>query len=256
MNHTPSRLIPSMTVARLLRGAAVVGAAGVLAACQGGGAGGGEGDGAEGSAATARPGAYRPVPTVMESGENAMRARDYDKARAEFAEVVDRDPGNPDARYGLGRAYLELGKPAEAREQMEVALAAEVENQDFYAGLCKALYEDKKLDELFRLLRQRTADRGSVSDFMTLGFYSRLTGDADEAHNALLTAARLDQGKSVAPQLALADFYESINNVPEASRRLRMAYYIDSANAEVNRRLVAFGHRLAPGLGLKPLERP
>jgi tetratricopeptide (TPR) repeat protein len=198
----------------------------------------------------------RPIPTVMESGENAMRAGDYERARLEFSEVVDQDPGDPQARYWLGRALLAQQKPAEAREQMEVALAADMENEDIYAGLCQALYEDGKLDELFRLLRQRTTEHGAVHDYMTLGEYSRKTGDVDEAHNALLTAARLDQGKHIGPQVALADFYESINNEAEASRRLRMAYFIDSSNAKVNERLVKFGHRLGPGLGLKPLERP
>lgn len=203
-----------------------------------------------------RPMGSRPIPTIQESGENAMRGRDYEKARSEFAEIVEIAPGNPKARYWLGLALLELGKPADAREQMEVALAADMENQDIYAGLCRALYEDKKLDELFRLLRQRTSERGSIADYMLLGEYSRKTGDMDEAHNAYLTAARLDQGKTVAPQLALADFYQAVGNQTEASRRLRMAYFIDTDNKEVNRRLTAFGHRLAPGLGLKPLERP
>ncbi len=192
----------------------------------------------------------------MESGENAMRARDYEKARLAFSEVVERDPGSPKARYWLGKALLAQGKPAEAREQMEVALAADLESEEIYSGLCQALYEDKKLDELFRLLRQRTTEHGSIHDYLVLGEYSRKAGDVDEAHIAFLTAARLDQGKHIEPQLALADFYESINNTTESSRRLRMAYFIDTANPKVNERLVKFGHRLGPGLGLKPLERP
>lgn len=226
-------------------------AAGFMAGCQG--AGQGDGAGEEGTRARAWK---RPIPTIMESGQNAMRARDYEKARMEFAEVVELDPGHSQARYWLGQALLAQGNPAAAREQMEVALAADVENEEIYAGLCRALYEDGKLDELFRLLRQRATEHGSVADYLALGEYARKVGDADEAHTALLTAARIDEGKHVAPQVALADFYESINNPAEASRRLRMAYYIDSSNQKVNERLVKFGHTLGPGLGLKPLERP
>ena len=234
---------------RALLATSILLAAGSLTACQNTG---GSADGTE----PVRQYQNRPVVAVMESGENAMRARDYEKARIEFAEAVDRNPGYPPARYWLGNAYLELKEPAKAREQMEVALAADVDNEDYYAGLCRALYEDNKLDELFRLLRQRANEHGTVGDYLLLGQYSRMSGDADEAHNALLTAARLDQGKSIAPQLALADFYKSVGNPTEESRRLRMAYFIDSANPTVNKRLVEFGHRLAPGLGLRPLERP
>lgn len=240
--HTPSRTA-RRALSRTLALAGVV----LLAGCQS--------PGTEGMTDAERfP--NRPVVAIMESGENAMRAKDYELAKSEFADAVNRDPGYPRARYMLGNAYLALNEPAKAREQMEVALAADVDNEDYYSGLCKALYEDKKLDELFRLLRQRASEHGSVSDYMLLAYYSRRSGDADEAHNAYLTAARLDQGRSLAPQLALADFYDSIGNKPEASRRLRMAYFIDSTNPEVNRRLVAFGHRLGPGLALRPLERP
>jgi predicted Zn-dependent protease len=246
MIHTTTRL----TLGARITLTAVVAGAGLLAGCQGGGSGGGSGE--EG----ARTPANRPIPTVMESGGFAMEARDYDKAVAEFSEVVHRSPGNSQARYMLGKAYLAQGKPAEAREQMEVALAAEVENEDYYDGLCRALYEDGKLDELFRLLRQRTGEHGTVHDYLVLGDYCRRAGDVDEAQNALLTAARLDKGMHVGPQVALADFYDSVNNSAEASRRLRMAYFIDSANPKVNARLEAFGHRLGPGLGLRPLERP
>ena len=245
MKHSPLRSTPSR-----LALTAVAAAAGLLGACLGGGSGGTGADG------TTHVPANRPIPTIMESGENAMQARDYEKARLEFSEVVERDPGSSKARFWLGKALLEQGKPAEAREQMEVALAGDIENEEIYDGLCRALYEDEKLDELFRLLRQRTSEHGTIHDYLVLGEYCRKTGDVDEAQIALLTAARLDQGKTVPPQVALADFYESINNAPEASRRLRMAYFIDSANPKVNARLVAFGHRLGPGLGLRPLERP
>lgn len=201
-------------------------------------------------------GGVRPIPSVLESGEAAYRGHDYPRAEADFAEVMERDPGSSRARYWLGRSLLAQGKSAAAREQFEVALAADVENDKIYAGLCEALYQDGKLDDLFRLLRQRASEHGSVEDYLQLAAYSRKAGDVDEAHTALLTAARLDAGRRIEPQLALADFYESVNNEVEASRRLRMAYYITAENPDLNERLKALGHRLGPGLGLKPLERP
>ncbi len=201
-------------------------------------------------------GGPRSLMAVRESGENALVRSDYNRALSDFVEYVQRNPGDTKGRYLLGKAYLGLDRYKDAREQLEIAYTGNLENDDVFDALCEALYGDRKNEELFRLLRQRTTDRGSVKDFIRLADFSQRTGDADGAQQALLYAAKLDAGQTVAPQLALADFYASVGNDADALIRLRMAYYINSSNTIVNERLVQRGQTLGPALALPPPELP
>lgn len=64
-------------------------------------------------------------------GRAYFRSRQYEPARREFAAVVEQAPVNDYALFCLGRALLELGRPAEAR--MPLALAAQLrpERRDY-----------------------------------------------------------------------------------------------------------------------------
>jgi Flp pilus assembly protein TadD len=94
------------------------------------------------------------------------------------------------------------------------------------------------------------------SDYIRLAKYCQKAGDTDGAQEAYLQAARLDGGRTVSPQLALADFYTSINDEEAAQKRIRMAYFIDPRSKAVNERMLAHGLTPAPELALTPAERP
>ena len=81
-------------------------------------------------------------------------------------------------------------------------------------------------------------------------------GNADEAQQALLTAAKLDAGKTINPQRALADFYGSVGDRERQVRRLRMAYHIEPANAELLREIRRVGEIPGPSFGIPPEELP
>src|SRR5205085_7095420 len=102
---------------------------------------------------------HRSLAAVRESGENAYTRGDYPGAVKDFQEFTDRIPGNSLGHYWLGKTYVALGKPKEGREQLEIAYTSNLEDDRVFDALCDALYNDKKNDELFRLLRQRTTDR-------------------------------------------------------------------------------------------------
>lgn len=52
----------------------------------------------------------------VERGEVALRSGDLTQAEADFRAVVDGDPSNVDALYGLGWTYLQIGQGDRARE--------------------------------------------------------------------------------------------------------------------------------------------
>ena len=198
----------------------------------------------------------RSLAAVRESGENAYTRGDYEGALKDFQEFADRKPDNSLGHYWLGKTYVALGKPKEGREQLEIAYTSNLEDDRVFDALCDALYHDKKNDELFRMLKGRTTDRGSPADYARLARFSQLTGDVDGAQAALLTAAKLDNGRTIARQIALADFYESVHNDQEAIKRLKMALWLDTANQTIIDRLKKHGQTGDKSTAIKPVEHP
>ena len=64
-------------------------------------------------------------------GRAYFRSRQYERARAEFAAVVDLAPTNDYALFCLGRALLELGRAAEARKPLALAAQLRPERHDY-----------------------------------------------------------------------------------------------------------------------------
>ncbi len=197
----------------------------------------------------------RTLPAIRTSGEYALEHDDTERAFADFREYTQRAPGASYGHLMLGKTYLAKQMPAHAREQFELAYTNDPNNPDVVESLAQAMYEDTEYDDLFRFLRQRTTERNASHDYLLLGRYSRLTGDSDAALDALLTAARLDQGRSIRPQLELADFYESIGKSGEAARRARMAYFIQPEDPRVKAALTRLRVPIGASTALVPAER-
>ena len=58
----------------------------------------------------------------MNRGDEALRIGDYDRAVTNFSNVLDRDPANRDARYGLAIAYYAIAEDRERLKQSTLAL--------------------------------------------------------------------------------------------------------------------------------------
>jgi tetratricopeptide (TPR) repeat protein len=201
-------------------------------------------------------GAQRPHHIVKRDGDAAYKSGDYAKAQADYGEYVTRKPEAHQLRYDLARAYVADGRARSAIEELTIALDVSPLNDDYLDLQAKAMFEADERDALTTLLRRNASERGRVSDFIRLGEYSAKLGNADEAKEALLTAAKIDGGKTVKPQTALADFYGSVGDRKTQTRRLRMAYFIDPSNESVVQQLIAMGEQPAPGFGLRPEEFP
>lgn len=223
---------PGMRMTGLAAVVGVIGAALTLAACS----------------------STRPLEKVMESGDKAYAVGDYARARADYAEYIDRKPGYPPARHKLGLAQLKTGETRAGVESLTIAFDQRPDNDEYADGLAEGLYQDDQRARLMQFLHDRTQQPGRVSDYVRLGRYAAMIGDSDQAQQALLTAARLDGGKNIEPQLALADFYKNIGDKQNAVRRLRMALYLDPENADVHARLRELGQVPGPSFVLVPEE--
>lgn len=196
----------------------------------------------------------RPLHILKRDADAAYRGSDYAAATADYSEYIRRKPEAHQLRYELAKTYVADGRPRDAMEELTIALDVSPLKDEYLDLQARAMFEANERDALVTLLRRAAVERGRVSDYIRLGSYSSRLGNADEAKEALLTAAKLDAGKKVAPQVALADFYGSVGDLKTKTRRLRMAYYIDSTNKDVIAELVALGEQPKPGFGLLPEE--
>lgn len=81
----------------------------------------------------ARAAALEPEKTSIREalGRAYFRSRHFEQARAEFEAVVERAPTNDYALFCLGRALMELGRPAEARKPLVLAAGLRPERRDY-----------------------------------------------------------------------------------------------------------------------------
>lgn len=197
----------------------------------------------------------RALHMVEASGERAMDRGDYVTAANEYSEVVERRPGRWRARVELAKALMEMDRPAEARENLEVAYTVEPENEEILNLLAEAMLASGDVDAMTTELRQHARTQNTVGDWMRLGIFLQRAGDLDGAEQALTTAARIDHGRSVEPQMALAGLYREAGDDEEALRRLRMALYLDPENEGVQRAIRSYGEIPGPTYVVVPDER-
>jgi predicted Zn-dependent protease len=187
-------------------------------------------------------------------GDTRMSTGQYDQAAEAYQQYIDRNPGNPYIRAAAGKAYLKAGQPNQAAYHLRVAISQRPQEEETLNDLCEALLQSGQRDELFRTLRANAADRGNTNDFIRLGRYALALGDIDTARTALLTAAKIDKGRTVGPQVALVDFYTALQDPANAERRLRMAAFVDRQSTEVLRRVRDLGVIDGPTFPMPPEE--
>jgi predicted Zn-dependent protease len=196
----------------------------------------------------------RTLPRVKEVGDRHYRDNQWEAARVEYQEYVDRKPGEAEVQMKLARCLVELGRSEEAVTAAAVAYDAQPNNAQALETYCMALAEAKRTDELFRILNGNCETRGSVADYDRLARFNFKLGDADGAERAYKMAATVDGGKTIEPQLALANFYKSIGDKTNEKMRLRMALYLSPSNQEIYDRLRGLGEIPGPSLAIMPEE--
>ncbi|MBX9737335.1 MAG: hypothetical protein K2X32_10460 [Phycisphaerales bacterium] len=187
--------------------------------------------------------------------DEALRGQRYDEAVTRYATYLAERPGEAEARNAYGRALLASNDPINAVEQLKTAHYQEPTNAKYLDDLCDAMIKANQSEDMFRMLRSYTDSIGTTDNWLRLGTFAQRAGDPDTAKTALLTAARIDRGQSVAPQVALYDLYLSVGDKAEANRRLRMAFFLDPKNSDVVSRMSKSADFAGTTYGLRPDEQ-
>ncbi|MGD9688233.1 MAG: tetratricopeptide repeat protein [Phycisphaerales bacterium] len=195
------------------------------------------------------------VADLRRLGDHYLQSGLWAQAAENYGAYLERKPGEPDIRANYGRALMGTGDHTRAVEQLQIAYGQRPDDEATLDVLCDAMLKANQQDSLFRLLKANAADRGRVGDHLRLGKFALATGDADTANLAYTTAARIDRGMTVEPQLGLFDYYLAIGDAANAERRLRMAYFIAPLNIDVQNRIRSFNPIVGPTFALVPAER-
>lgn len=198
----------------------------------------------------------RPVGLLQRDGDRAMLQGRPQEAVSYYQEWVSRQPHRPEAHHALGLALLESGRASEAVEPLTVAFDHHPENDSYFDAMADAMRQAGREASLIATLRTSAAERGRLIDYLRLGRNYQALGLMDEAHQAFKTAADIDAGRTVEPQLALAGLFRALNRPREELHRLRMAYSIDPDDPRVIGRLEELNIVVGPSLALPPVERP
>lgn len=196
----------------------------------------------------------RPLPTVKRDADRAFEIGNFEKAEADYGEYLARRPFNNEVRYKLGVSQIRTGNAKAAAANLREALDVEPLNDKIADAQADALLATGDKEALTAYVNRLASERGRVADYLRVARATQAIGHLDEAQTALVTAAKIDGGKSVDVQLAIAKFYTQIGDKARAARRLRMAYFLSPENAEVNAMIRAIGEIPGPTFALVPEE--
>lgn len=197
----------------------------------------------------------RPLAAYDAEGRRQIAAGDLAGAEATYRKYIDRRPQSAQGHYGLGRALSAQGRHLAASQEFKLAYQIELSNEEYFEAYCQSLLNADRHDELLTALRRRANGSKDGRDYQRLARYAEESGTAEEALDALLTWARVDHGRSVEPQLALADFYRRIGDTEKETMRLRAVLYIDPAHRQATARLRDRGEITGETLAIQPPEQ-
>lgn len=163
-------------------------------------------------------------------GAEAYRAGDYTRARTQLERALDLRPHDPRAALWMGRVELAQDNPIAAERLFEQALVLIEEDselrQEITDELAEAIYQQNRPEDLVVRLRASAHDYGTARDYIRLGDYLARLSDPDGARVAYRQAqVRAEPGDN-APQIALARFYETLNDRTNALQAWREAWRI------------------------------
>jgi tetratricopeptide (TPR) repeat protein len=155
------------------------------------------------------------------------------EAIGEFRQALDLDPGLVPARFYLAHLYLDLGRAARAREELEAALVQTPGNPEFLALLGEAERQMKNPTRAVEVTRQALkADEGFAQARYYLGLALLDLGQRDEAIKELERVVR--SGPIVTDTyLSLGKAYLEAGRTAEAIETLIQGLRVDSARPEL-----------------------
>jgi thioredoxin-like negative regulator of GroEL len=199
-------------------------------------------------------GTNRPMPLIKRDAEHYYATKQWDKAQKDYAEFLGRKPDDNEVRFMLAKSLLNDGKAKEALPHLVTALDVEPLRDDIVDTLALAYFEADEREALTAFVNRIASERGRPIDYIRSARYAQALGHPDEAQTALLTATRIDAGRSFDVQLALADFYKTVGDRGKMVQRLRYAYFLNPENPQLQRSIREAGEVPGPTFGLVPEE--
>jgi len=135
----------------------------------------------------------------LEEAQQLYLAGKFDKAVDRYYAIVANDPGNSDAYVGLARAYLKVGKPADA-----------------YVAATKSIQQNSSL----------------ASAHSALGEVYFRQGKPDQALEEFLAASKLSETDARA-YLGLSRVYQATYDFRKAKLAIDRAYSLDPADPDI-----------------------
>ncbi|HYF15851.1 MAG TPA: tetratricopeptide repeat protein [Phycisphaerales bacterium] len=196
----------------------------------------------------------RPLPVVKDDADKAFTARRYDDAAKDYGFYLGRKPEDNEVRVRLGQSQLAAGDPQAAAETLGRALDVDPLNDKIADAYAEALFQSGDPHALTEFVNRAASERGRASDYVRVGTYMQKIGHPDEAQQAFLTAARLDQGRSFDLQILLAHFYRDLGDRERYVKRLRNAYFLQPDNPNLAAEVRAVGEVPGPTFAQAPEE--
>jgi len=135
--------------------------------------------------------------------DKLAEAQRFPEAIGRYRDVLRGNRDSKEALHGLARAFLSLGRPLEASEELATLMELEPEFRDYAAALdyAEALWQAGKHEDTIGLLTGLVSVTKRIPHRLALAHYSKERGDSITARNEL--------------DLALSEFA----SLPEAMRK-------------------------------------
>ena len=168
--------------------------------------------------------AYRAIGTQDLMGESI----------AEFRQALDIDPSLVPVRLYLARVYLDLGRAARAKEELETALTQAPGNPQLLSLLGESERQLKNPSRAVEVLQQTLkADESSVQARYYLGLALLDLGQRDDAIRELERVVQSSPPVSD-PYLTLGTLYLNTGRAAEAIQTLNQGVHIDPRGLELH----------------------
>ena len=137
-----------------------------------------------------------------------------------FRSALEKDQNYLDARYQLGKAYLDAGKYDSAEKEFNKVLHANPSRKDITIDLAKVYNGTRKPDQAIRELQEYFKTNPETADSLeTLAVAYALSNRMEEAEQILLKVLKLDPNR-VTAKLELAGVYAGQKKIEQAKELL------------------------------------
>ncbi len=153
---------------------------------------------------------------------------------AELRQAIAIDPNLPPARFYLARVYLDMGRPARAKEELEMALQKTPGNPQFLASLGDAERQLNNPQKAVELTRQALQiDPSLVEGRYYLGLALFALGNTTDAIKELEQVISANVGRPEA-FLALGTVYNQTGRFEDAIQVLSQGAKLDPSRADLH----------------------